>query len=116
MGWSPPPVAGIAGQNRFPTEISLIDRRHHKNHSARRLLVRLIVGRLIVPACIGTMAVLAGIAQGCGKETHRGHKLVHRQISQDLNVLEELTCGQRLFDRRGLRLRVPSRAKARQRQ
>src|SRR5579863_1235464 len=34
-------MAGIAGQNLLPTEISLTDRRHHEDHSASGLLIGL---------------------------------------------------------------------------
>ena len=98
-------MAAITGEHLPPAKISFVDRRHHENHPASGLFFFSIFGRIVFPAGVATMAILAGVAQRRGKETHRSHKLIHGQIGEHGNVLKELAGGEWFLFGRGLGLR-----------
>ena len=95
-------MAGVASYRLAPAEGTFVQRIHHGDHAARRLLVRIVVGDVIFPTAIGIVAIDAGFSQRRRKKSHDPQELVDRNSLQDLNVFENVFRYLRLRLARGL--------------
>ena len=99
-------MARVARHHLPAPEVGAIDFRHHQDHSARRPLSRIRVGGVDFPAAVARrMAILAGHSQGCRKDPHRPHELVHGNSLEHLNILEDVFRHLRFLTRPGLAAR-----------
>jgi hypothetical protein len=81
-------MAGPARHHLASVKVLLIDGGHHLDHAA----CDDFLGRVGFPFGVGAartgMAILAAVAQGCGKQAHGAHELVNGNALQYLDILE----------------------------
>ena len=93
------PLSKVERKNQAPvsSEILRVNLFHHQQHLSRSLLDGRVVGIFRgIAAAILSVAIQAVQAQRSSDESHRGHKFVHGNSSEHLDVFEDLLRHRRL--------------------